>query len=1217
MRKSNHGISLILVLVLVLVLSVAVLAGCNGLSIPGEDLNGDLGGGEVSDVVPGGDDVPADPTAPASIAPTVAPLAYSMQNSDESQMLECDEFVLFDITSSATITSENVGTFVEVIDRNGDLVAIQVNEYDGIYVIKRPDGESYIAGATYTINLLDEVAFFTGKSETLRSIKFTINKDYAADAVLQDGIVLVNPQNVSVLSAGLKDADNDIYGLRLELIVPYDVSSEAAAIERFAVGNLFVIAKSFDEVTADSTFGKVCSEPLTVQGGGTIVVVFDYVAPSMEEIYSALDIFVVEEVDCSEIAIDEEIAEAASASVRQSQMFYDFAEAVWMVSDEAKTAGIMDTVTGFLDNFKIATEIKHEGRGFALAFSIEYLSDADANGKCMYAKVAYGGNITYDIKAYAELDGTNFYYDYALIVNTDHTLTISIQWIDSESDTLVTNDEELAQKIADILADRTVLSGTIFGDAKAISKEFTVPLIQTLTYIIPNTPITINLDLNWFISFEIQAELYNETVITSVDTIGVRSVADENGDLVPEQYQTRVNTLSNDTMLFGTLTMATGVNADAYFSIVGMSKWLRVGIDARVGVYLELDGVFAKTEATDDNIKTAAGEFGWFVSAALEYKVFILSGKPVGVEAHGVIATFGQDIITLGWNSENSDTIVLDEIVNSLDTDTILTLSEIDLPAYESNKSYLTFVNPIEVDNTWTAMNTVYSVDDFDYSIATVGGVKVATMANGCVIVLSAESFETTMTMTLKADAGVSKTFTLSYTAPVVEEVVETPTELFTINFNANGGTSVASITEVEYLSATTLPTATTRTGYIFAGWYYNGVRIEDSIFTLTVASDVTVIAKWNQFYENAIYVSTAAQLKAVANDLDATYYLENDINLGGAEWTPIGTASEPFAGYFMGNNHKVYGFKITKAVANAGLFGYVVKGTQSNSIVNLNVSNATIGFTAEKMDVNAGIIAGVNENIISGCSVTSSSVSVTMKGSITVNTYNAYAGGFVGVNKGTVSGTNSTTATVSAVTNNAYINLYVGGFAALNEGTITGSSSAYGTPTARNTNSVNFSETYSAGLVAINNATISGAYVYGSYTLVSEKQGGLVAENNGNINNSKVAGSFTFTVDNVGGIAGVNNSSITSCFANYITIKANDENNVGGIVGKNNEDASVTGCSSTGTITGADDVGGVVGENDSDGIINTSSSTANLTATNKGIFGVGAGSTGSIYGND
>ena len=52
--------------------------------------------------------------------------------------------------------------------------------------------------------------------------------------------------------------------------------------------------------------------------------------------------------------------------------------------------------------------------------------------------------------------------------------------------------------------------------------------------------------------------------------------------------------------------------------------------------------------------------------------------------------------------------------------------------------------------------------------------------------------------------------------------------------------------------------------------------------------------------------ISTEAQLKAIANNLNGDYVLTQDITLSDAEWTPIGTSSDPFKGTLDGNGHTI-----------------------------------------------------------------------------------------------------------------------------------------------------------------------------------------------------------------------------------------------------------------------------------------------------------------------
>lgn len=105
-------------------------------------------------------------------------------------------------------------------------------------------------------------------------------------------------------------------------------------------------------------------------------------------------------------------------------------------------------------------------------------------------------------------------------------------------------------------------------------------------------------------------------------------------------------------------------------------------------------------------------------------------------------------------------------------------------------------------------------------------------------------------------------------------------------------------------------------------------------------------------------HIKTAADLAGLSRCFSTGYYLygnfegrtiilDNDIDLAGYEWTPIGILDEnsyyfEFAGTFDGNNHIIKGLCITQAIDNpyiksAGLFGYC-PFSDSFSVKNLKV---------------------------------------------------------------------------------------------------------------------------------------------------------------------------------------------------------------------------------------------------------------------------------------
>ena len=104
--------------------------------------------------------------------------------------------------------------------------------------------------------------------------------------------------------------------------------------------------------------------------------------------------------------------------------------------------------------------------------------------------------------------------------------------------------------------------------------------------------------------------------------------------------------------------------------------------------------------------------------------------------------------------------------------------------------------------------------------------------------------------------------------------------------------------------------------------------------------------------------ISTEEQLKAIANDLSGTYVLKNDITLSDAEWTPIGTSSDPFKGTLDGkgftikgltvgnganDNKAFFGFTKDATVTNIGFTSAVVKGHNQAAIVVAQAKSSTL----------------------------------------------------------------------------------------------------------------------------------------------------------------------------------------------------------------------------------------------------------------------------------
>ncbi len=145
--------------------------------------------------------------------------------------------------------------------------------------------------------------------------------------------------------------------------------------------------------------------------------------------------------------------------------------------------------------------------------------------------------------------------------------------------------------------------------------------------------------------------------------------------------------------------------------------------------------------------------------------------------------------------------------------------------------------------------------------------------------------------------------------------------------------------------------------------------------------------------------ITTAAELKAIEDDLAGKYYLANDITLTG-DFKAIGwldSGDTAFTGTFDGNGKTVSGLTIASG-SNNGLFAI-----NGGTIKNLTVKDASVTVSTQ-----GGIIAGVNnkDGVISNCTVSDSIVA----GSFETSTRQRYwlldgyqVGGIAGLNNGTV----------------------------------------------------------------------------------------------------------------------------------------------------------------------------------------------------------------------
>ena len=135
-------------------------------------------------------------------------------------------------------------------------------------------------------------------------------------------------------------------------------------------------------------------------------------------------------------------------------------------------------------------------------------------------------------------------------------------------------------------------------------------------------------------------------------------------------------------------------------------------------------------------------------------------------------------------------------------------------------------------------------------------------------------------------------------------------------------------------------------------------VVVDETGATVAVVDTPSDLA-WLAGYVNGTNNFTAASVAATRATTKINFVLGADIDLGGNEWTPIGTNAKHFDGTFDGNGHTIKGLRVTKAHNNgaqAALFG-----TMSGRpvIKNFVIDEAYIKYPNDGKDFYASAVAG------------------------------------------------------------------------------------------------------------------------------------------------------------------------------------------------------------------------------------------------------------------
>ena len=336
-------------------------------------------------------------------------------------------------------------------------------------------------------------------------------------------------------------------------------------------------------------------------------------------------------------------------------------------------------------------------------------------------------------------------------------------------------------------------------------------------------------------------------------------------------------------------------------------------------------------------------------------------------------------------------------------------------------------------------------------------------------------------------------------------------------------------------------------------------------------------------------------QLQVYENNLKKGTYIrvENDINMYGAKWTPIGNTSHPFKSHFNGQHKTIYNFSVDNNYYNGqdyiGLFGYAREATIENvKIRDAQVTgNQNVGALcggAEQTQIvacdNAGVVSG-REYVGGICG------SLQYNSKITNCNNNGEVSGTIQYIGGTAGYMSNSTIETSV--NNKAVNApeaeYVGGVV----GYIDGNSTVVKGCSSNSTATVTGGK-YTGGLVGKMNAgSIVDCSAYGAVTGLQEEIGGLIGTLDGaSASQLTNFGPVNGAKSRVGGIIGYANNSTLSQSVNVGSVEAQNEQYTGGLIGYS-EASNFTYVVNIGLVKGKDLVGGLAGYHFKDATISHS----------------------------
>ncbi len=256
---------------------------------------------------------------------------------------------------------------------------------------------------------------------------------------------------------------------------------------------------------------------------------------------------------------------------------------------------------------------------------------------------------------------------------------------------------------------------------------------------------------------------------------------------------------------------------------------------------LEVNDEFTAPEAPT---KTGYTFLGWFLEGSetafdfntkIESSIVLVARWEINQYSISFDADGGSDVATI---EQDYDTAVS---APTAPTKTGYTF----LGWYEEGATEAYAFDKIEARN--VALKAKWAIASFSITFNSDGGSAVATIEQefGSAVVAPANPTKTGYTFAGWFEAGASEAYDFDVIeARNVALIAKWTVNTYSISFDANGGSAVAAITQ-NFGTAVSAPTAPTKLGYDFVGWFEDGAD-EAYTFATIEARNVELVARWN-----------------------------------------------------------------------------------------------------------------------------------------------------------------------------------------------------------------------------------------------------------------------------------------------------------------------------------------------------------------------------------